>query len=124
MAHLNVTVRLDDRDRIQIAEEVAECIRRAMVPVVERMVRDLRKSNSIASGGIEEGEVRYLTRKQVAKAFGISTRSVDRYEELGKIPRRRQLGSRTIRWLEHEVREAALCVPAGEGDPPKKGGKS
>ena len=35
-----------------------------------------------------------------------------RYEEAGTIPRRRHLGPRTVRWLEHEVHEAILANQA------------
>jgi predicted DNA-binding transcriptional regulator AlpA len=92
-----------------------EALAEAMEPVVERVVvralGDRRGGEVEAPSGNEE--VRYLTRKQVAMAFGISPRSVDRYEELGQIPRRRQVGLRSVRWLEHEVREAVLKMPKG-----------
>jgi predicted DNA-binding transcriptional regulator AlpA len=88
-------------------DEDVEALAQAIEPMIERAV--VR-----ALGGQRETSrsVRYLTRKQVAKAFGISPRTVDRYEEAGTIPRRRHLGPRTVRWLEHEVHEAILANQA------------
>ena len=93
-------------------EELVAALAQAMEPVVERVVVRAVNEAFMSRPKDEVGsQVRYLTRKQVAKAFGISARSVDRYEELGKIPRRRKVGVRSVRWLEHEVREAVLRLP-------------
>lgn len=111
-------LRFDSEDLIALAK--------AMEPVMERVVVRALERNAAPGegrGGGESrqgGEARYLTRKEVAKAFGISPRSVDRYERLGKIPRRRQLGRRTVRWLEHEVRASVLAHPEGVGEAPSR----
>lgn len=112
-------LRFDSEDLIALAE--------AMEPVMERVVvRALERNTEPGDEGQggdasrDVGEARYLTRKEVAKAFGISPRSVDRYERLGKIPRRRQLGRRTVRWLEHEVRASVLAHPEGLGEAPSR----
>lgn len=101
------------------ADDVA-ALAEAIEPVLERVV--VRAvGEALNSGPSVATEIRYLTRKQVARAFGISVRSVDRYEELGKIPRRLKVGVRSVRWLEHEVRNAVLRMGKGAVQGPESG---
>lgn len=104
---------LETRDIASIVGALVDKLR----PVIKSIVKDTVEEAITSSGGVRP-EVRYLNKRQVAAKFGISARGVDRLEERGEIPRRRQLGGRRVGWLEHECDEALLNRPLGIGGAP------
>ena len=91
---------------------------KVLVPAIETVVRKVLKERSQPVNEEERRQPSYLKKREVAKMFAVSLRSVDRMEERGEIPRRRNIGGRRVRWLRHECEEAALRKPEGVGGAP------
>jgi prophage regulatory protein len=49
------------------------------------------------------GTSRLLTVQQVARRYGVTSRTVWRWEALGRIPRGLRLTSTTVRWREEDI---------------------
>lgn len=104
---------LETHDVMRIVATLVDKLR----PVIKSVVRETVEEAIASAGSVRRG-IRYLDKRQVAEKFGISARGVDRLEERGEIPRRRQLGGRRVGWLEHECDEALLNRPLGVGGAP------
>ncbi len=60
---------------------------------------------------------RLLTVQQVARHYGVASRTVWRWEALGQIPRGLRLTRNTVRWREEEIDQHVASLtprPAGE----------
>ena len=115
---MRAKISLDASDARRIAEPIAE----ALCPAVEKVVRAvLAEAVGIGFG---KPSVRVLGREEVARKFGVSERSLDRLEEEGHIPRRRQVSPRRVGWLEHECDAALLKKPLAVGGAPPPGNHS
>lgn len=65
---------------------------------------------------------RYLRQPQVLERVGVSWITIYRLEKLGRFPKRRKLGLRSVGWVESEVedwcqgRGAAFAIEEGASD--------
>ena len=110
---MKATISLDANDAKRIAEPLAEALR----PTLEEIFKAaLAEAGPI--GGAAAPPIRMLNKKEVAARFGVGLRTVDRLEEDGHIPRRRQISPGRVGWLEHECDAALLSKPLGLGGKP------
>ena len=58
--------------------------------------------------------MRLINVKEVANKLGVSTRTVYRMVDTGYLPSPIKLGSRSQRWVEHEVDEHLMNLPRGK----------
>jgi prophage regulatory protein len=62
----------------------------------------------------------FLRLRQVVSVTGLSRMTIWRLERAGEFPRRRQLGARSVAWLQSEVEEWIESRPATDmADRPK-----
>lgn len=88
-----LTVEIGHRSRILIADDVAARVIEEFRPYLER---------AATAGKAGEG-IQVLSVKEVAARLGKTERQLPRLEDLGDLPRRRQISCRRIGFLSHEL---------------------